>query len=517
MPRRPPEGGDICAIFIHAGAGFHSHQNEKVHLTAVNDAARVGMAVLKNGGDATDAVEMALRLLEDKEITNAGYGSNLTMDGGVECDATLVDHYGRSGAVGAIAHVKNPIAVARLVLEESTKPLSLQRVPPNLLVGPGATEYAAGKGIPILPDDFLVSEGAKDRWIRWKRDLERVQNEEAERRMQAQQVAGNASQAEWTTAATPLTPNASLSKRPSLSGMPTMTRPLVASTADVPTLPRPLPDSGSPFRRPGTNHNTPDGNASHDRSSEPSSSQTATDDSLPWLMSATKRQKTSDSFDGTSSEEAVAANEHGKGFDPLVAPADKYGREDEVYDTVGAIAVDCFGRIAAGSSSGGIGMKHKGRCGPAALVGTGTAIIPVHPRDSSETCVATVCSGTGEHMATTTAAATAADRIYNAVRKENGRLVQCNEDDAMRSIIVNDFMDHPGVAHSHCAGAIGILAVKKTRDGVYFYFGHNTDSFALASMHSEERKPVCTMSRSRGHGSIAQGGRVSRSRFARTR
>ena len=120
-------------------------------------------------------------------------------------------------------------------------------------------------------------------------------------------------------------------------------------------------------------------------------------------------------------------------------------------------------------------------------------------------------------MATTTAAATAADRIYNAIRKENGILEPCNEDDAMKSVIVNDFMNHPGVSNSTCAGAIGILAVKKTREGIYFYFGHNTDSFALSSMHSEERKPVCTMSRSRGHGSIAQGGRVSRSKFARLR
>jgi taspase (threonine aspartase 1) len=160
-------------------------------------------------------------------------------------------------------------------------------------------------------------------------------------------------------------------------------------------------------------------------------------------------------------------------------------------------------------------MKHKGRCGPAALVGIGTAVIPADPADPMQTCVATVTSGTGEHMATTTAAATAADRIYASVRKENGRFISCNEDEAMYSIIKNDFMRHPGVSNSHCAGAIGILAVKKSRNGIYFYFGHNTDSFALASMHSEERKPVCTMSRSKGHGAIAQGGRVSRAKHAR--
>lgn len=66
------------------------------------------MAVLKNGGQATDAVEAAIKLLEDREITNSGYGSNLTVAGTVECDATIVDHYGRSGAVGAVSRQYTP-------------------------------------------------------------------------------------------------------------------------------------------------------------------------------------------------------------------------------------------------------------------------------------------------------------------------------------------------------------------------------------------------------------------------
>ncbi|RMJ28494.1 asparaginase [Aspergillus sp. HF37] len=54
------------------------------------------------------------------------------------------------------------------------------------------------------------------------------------------------------------------------------------------------------------------------------------------------------------------------------------------------------------------------------------------------------------------------------------------------------------------------MTVKKTGDGVHLYFGHNTDSFALASMSSEDKKPVCVMSRGNGTGGIAQGGRSCR-------
>lgn len=70
-------------------------------LTATS-AARLAMRALKSGADATAAVEIAIRCLEDMEITNAGYGSNLTIEGVVEADATIVDHLGRSGACGAV-------------------------------------------------------------------------------------------------------------------------------------------------------------------------------------------------------------------------------------------------------------------------------------------------------------------------------------------------------------------------------------------------------------------------------
>lgn len=186
---------------------------------------------------------------------------------------------------------------------------------------------------------------------------------------------------------------------------------------------------------------------------------------------------------------------------------------DHITDTVGAIAIDMFGNIACGASSGGIGMKHRGRIGPAALVGIGASVLPIEPDDPDRQCVATVTSGTGEHMGTTQAASVCSERLYHNKRKvAGGRYEDAGDDEAIRGFIEKDFMGHPSVRNSHSSGAIGMLSVKKTKEGCYLYFGHNTDSFALASMHADEVKPVCTMSRSKGGGLIAQGGRAIRYR-----
>jgi isoaspartyl peptidase/L-asparaginase-like protein (Ntn-hydrolase superfamily) len=90
---------------VLATSQFSLHLEMNEDFLTIGSAARMAMGILKAGGTAVDAVEAAIKVLEDKEITSAGYGSNLSIDGVVECDATIVDHLGRSGACGATARM----------------------------------------------------------------------------------------------------------------------------------------------------------------------------------------------------------------------------------------------------------------------------------------------------------------------------------------------------------------------------------------------------------------------------
>lgn len=113
---------------------------------------------------------------------------------------------------------------------------------------------------------------------------------------------------------------------------------------------------------------------------------------------------------------------------------------DTITDTVGVIAVDMYGNIAAGSSSGGIGMKHPGRVGPAALIGIGTHVVPIDPTDPEKTTVAAVTSGTGEHIASTFAASTCALRLYYGQRMGRaGCFDNVSDEEAISAMLKKEF------------------------------------------------------------------------------
>ncbi|KAL8949466.1 MAG: hypothetical protein Q9222_004432 [Ikaeria aurantiellina] len=505
------------------------------------------MSVLTEGGGAVDAVEIAIRILEDKEITNAGYGSNLSLDGTVECDATLVDHFGRSGAVGAVGQIQHPIHLARLILDYSSKPLSLRRVPPNLLAGPGATDFAESLQVPVLPHDDLISHAARERWLKWARDLKAADNRVDDDEEGLENAAGDpdilGNHQEFGLAYHPaiygneshpyslpqpaeqLLHANTLGSATPLNISHVATPPVKRLNMDAHNTPTP-PHVTWAGQRQGNDGQSARNSVSDDDEifvdnhpplTRPIQSK-STDPQLP----STSEERTSEeaTFTLAAIPEPVLANTAILQKDlPVSAEAPKDDKldpaetssvslKDDINDTVGAIAIDALGNIAAGSSSGGIGMKHRGRIGPAALVGVGTAVIPVEGDDPDKTSVATVTSGTGEHMATTMAASTCANRLYSGTRKtKRGGSESTDDDSAVKGFVERDFMGHPSVKNSSSAGGIGVLGVKKTNDGIWLYFAHNTDSFAMASMSSEESKPRSVMSRTKENARVVSGGR----------
>ncbi|KAL8737217.1 MAG: hypothetical protein Q9181_001901 [Wetmoreana brouardii] len=422
--------------------------------------------------NTVDAVEVAIRVLEDMEITNAGYGSNLSMDGTVECDATIVDHYGRSGAVGAVGQVQHPIHLARLILDYSTKPLSLRRVPPNLLAGPGATAFAASLQIPVVPHSRLVSNAARDRWIKWARDLKAAESrsvgsaqgpEESQSQSdppQDDQMIEPSYNSSTHSSEGRLHAQEQLTSGTTQVGSPSgvdhaATPPVKRMGMDAATTPTP-PHITWAGQRSG-NDGEPGRTLAND------DGEVFVDDNPPMLRPiSTMHHIPLETSTDTAAEESftlaaiptpVLENTDLLGHDVSLPPLNTVdtGKEtegtesvsliDDITDTVGAIAVDSLGNVAAGSSSGGIGMKHRGRIGPAALVGIGTAVIPVDADDADKMSVATVTSGTGEHMATTMAANVCANRLYTSTRKSTrGGSESTDDDTAVKSFIERDFM-----------------------------------------------------------------------------
>jgi beta-aspartyl-peptidase (threonine type) len=145
------------SLIVHGGAGDWSPEDGDgaAIIAACSAAARTGFDILQSGGAAIDAAAAAVALLEDDPRFNAGTGSALTADGEVECDASVMCGDGRAGAVAVLRDVKNPIALARLVME---------RTPHVLLAGAGATAFAIECGLAPLPPGALVTGRMREKW-----------------------------------------------------------------------------------------------------------------------------------------------------------------------------------------------------------------------------------------------------------------------------------------------------------------------------------------------------------------
>jgi len=139
-------------LVIHGGAGVIERSRitpdkDTAIRAALDRALKEGSRILSSGGDALDAVEATVKLLEDDPNFNAGRGSVFTYEGTHELDASIMD--GRTRAAGAIAAVtatRNPIALARAVMEKS---------PHVFLAGEGADRFSKDQGLQQVPNDYF--------------------------------------------------------------------------------------------------------------------------------------------------------------------------------------------------------------------------------------------------------------------------------------------------------------------------------------------------------------------------
>jgi len=159
----------MFGIAIHGGAGTlpradMSAEAERRYRSGLQEAIDAGFAVLQGGGTSMDAVTRAVVLLEDNPLFNAGKGAVFTLDGRNELDASIMDGSTlKAGAVCGVTRIRNPVTLARAVMEKSEH---------VMLAGTGAEEFAAAQGFSFVPQSYFHT---PERW----RQLERIRGGDA--------------------------------------------------------------------------------------------------------------------------------------------------------------------------------------------------------------------------------------------------------------------------------------------------------------------------------------------------
>jgi len=263
---------------IHGGAGVIrrgdlSPEKEKAYRAKLEEALMAGYKALQDGKTSLDAVQIAINLLEDSPLFNAGKGAVFTAEGKNELDAAIMDGKDlRAGAVAGLRHVKNPINLARAVMEKS---------PHVMMIGEGAEKFAKEQNIELVPEKYFFTQ---ERWDA----LQRIIKQEKEKEVS--------------------------SPKPQVPG------------------------------------------------------------SKPKVQSLRKSGQRSE----VRGQERIAI---GNRQSELELPSNKFG-------TVGAVALDKDGNLAAGTSTGGMTYKKFGRVGDVPIIGAGTYA-------NNETC-AVSATGWGE-------------------------------------------------------------------------------------------------------------------------
>lgn len=143
------------AIAIHGGAGFMAKENmsdsiQELYKTKLKEAITAGHKILEEGGEAVDAVQASIRILEDSPLFNAGKGAVLNHNERPELDASIMEGKSlQAGAVAGISHIKNPIDLAIEIMKHSKH---------VMLAGAGAEKFAEERGFSMVPEEYFITE-----------------------------------------------------------------------------------------------------------------------------------------------------------------------------------------------------------------------------------------------------------------------------------------------------------------------------------------------------------------------
>ncbi len=179
-PQNPKLG-----FMIHGGAGVIrrgdlSPEKEKEYRAKLEEALLAGYKALQNGKGGLDAVQTAINLMEDSPLFNAGKGAVFTADGKNELDAAIMEGKTlKAGAVAGLHHVKNPINLARAVMEKS---------PHVMMIGDGAEQFAKEQNIKLVDEKYFFTQ---ERWDALQKIIK--QEKEKQQKVQSQGKSGQQS------------------------------------------------------------------------------------------------------------------------------------------------------------------------------------------------------------------------------------------------------------------------------------------------------------------------------------
>lgn len=167
----PSEKTPKAVLVIHGGAGWISRGSisqsmEQAYINTLKESLLKGRALIKSGGSSLDAVQIAIEHLEDSPLFNAGKGSVFTTNGTNEMDSAIMDGAtGNAGAATGIATIKNPIQVARAVLDRSVH---------VFLSGAGAEEFAIKQGLTQVDSSYFFTQKNFDKLLEAKASMQDV-------------------------------------------------------------------------------------------------------------------------------------------------------------------------------------------------------------------------------------------------------------------------------------------------------------------------------------------------------